>query len=144
MIPNLHERLIKLQSYVKLRLNPDAFYNSQLVDEEIFTLLQRLIDECNSTLFYGPIVYPTFVPEAWMTPTPEPKLWLKDQHVEELEKSHEQEDRVAISIIRRNLQHAKREYARIEFDLHYREEEFAKMYPQPNDVEDHQLDSRRV
>lgn len=77
-------------------------------------------------------------------PEPEPKLWLKDQHVEELEKSHEQEDRVAISIIRRNLQHAKREYARIEFDLHYREEEFAKMYPQPNDVEDHQLDSRRV
>ena len=77
-------------------------------------------------------------------PKPEPKLWLKDQHVEELEKSHEQEDRVAISIIRRNLQHAKREYAKIEFDLHYREEEFAKIYPQPNDVEDHQLDSRRV
>ena len=77
-------------------------------------------------------------------PMPEPKLWLKDQDVEELEKSHEQADRVAISIIRRNLQHAKREYAKIEFDLHYREEEFAKIYPQPNDVEDHQLDSRRV
>ena len=77
-------------------------------------------------------------------PKPEPKLWLRDQLVEELEKSQEQEDRVAISIIRRNLQHAKREYAKIEFDLHYREEEFAKMYPQPNDVEDHQLDSRRV
>ena len=86
MIPNnLHERLVKLQSYVKLRLNPDAFYNSQLVDEEIFTCLQRLIDECNSTLFYGPAVYPTFVdgpavyptfvPEAWTTPTPFPMTW---------------------------------------------------------------------
>ena len=82
MIPNLHERLIKLQSYVKLRLNPDtnpdtdAFYNPQLVDEEIFTCLQKLIDECNNNiLFYGPAVYPTFVPEAWTTPTPFPMTW---------------------------------------------------------------------